>query len=75
MVWLNLMSEAKFYFDKEWWNTLSKEEQEECLDWAESCGANREVSLTDRNPDYPDLVCHPHVSLELSDEDMIEIFK
>lgn len=68
------MNNRTFYFDKEVWNSLSEKEQEECLDWAESCGAKREVFLTDRNPDYPDLACHPHVSLELTDDELLDIF-
>jgi hypothetical protein len=67
------MSKPVFNCDREWWNSLSEKEQEECLDWAESCGAKREVFLTDKNTDYPDLVCHPHVSLEITDDELLDI--
>lgn len=69
------MSKSLFEFDRMEWEALSGEEQEYWLDWAESCGADRQVQLIDRNPHYPDMVCLPVVSLGLSDEELDKIFE
>jgi len=67
------MSRPEFNCDKEWWSSLTEKEQENWLDWAESCGAEREVNFLDRNELYPNLICVPSVSLgtvNLSDEEL-----
>lgn len=67
------MSKPEFNCDREWWSSLTEAEQDHWLDWAESCGADREVNLVGRNEHYPDLICMPSVSLgivNLSDEEL-----
>jgi len=74
------MSKPMFNCDGEWWSSLTKEEQEHWLNWAESCGADREANLVGRNEHYPDLICIPSVSLGATDisyeelDKMIELF-
>jgi hypothetical protein len=70
------MSKPKFNCDREWWNSLTDEEKEKWLDWAESCGSDREVNLVDRNPMYPDLQCMHSVGLGIpSEKEIYEIFE
>lgn len=54
---------AQFNCDREWWNDLTTEQKEFWLNWAQSNGAPREAFLVDRNPNYPDLVCIPSISI------------
>lgn len=67
------MTMPQFNCDREWWSTLTEEEQDRWLDFAESCGAPREPFLVDRNPDYPDLVCMPCVTVDIDDDELIEL--
>lgn len=69
------MNKSLFEFDRIEWEVLSGEEQEYWLDWAESCGADRMINLIERNPQHPDMVCLPVVSLGLSDEEIDKIFE
>ena len=62
MEWLSLMNKPVFNCDREWWNSLAEDEKENWLNWAKSCGADREPFLVGRNPNYPDLICSPSVS-------------
>lgn len=63
-----------FNCDREWWNSLTDTEKENWLDWAVSCGADRHANLVDRNPDYPNLMCTPSVSLgSIEIEDLLDI--
>ena len=64
-----------FTCDREWWESLNEKEKNYWLDWAESCGAGREPHLCDRNPDYPNLIATPAVSLgTFKTEDLPEEF-
>lgn len=69
------MNNPTFSFDKIEWEKLSEEEQIHWLDWAESCGADRQVDLAERNPHYPDMICAPAVRLPLTDEDILKILE
>ena len=71
------MSKPEFVCDERIWNELSAEEQEYFLNWAEECGAERKVFFPRINPDYPDLMCIPHVSLGsvLTDDELLEFLE
>lgn len=57
------MNKPIFTCDREWWESLSEEDKSYWLDWAESCGADRNPQLCGRNPHYPNMVATPAVSL------------
>jgi hypothetical protein len=69
------MNKPAFSFDRIEWELLSQEQQEYWLDWAESCGADRRVTLAERNPCYPNLVCVPAVRLPLTNEEICKILE
>lgn len=70
------MSKPEFNCDREWWNSLTDEEKEKWLDWSVSGGSERKVNLVDRNPDYPNLMCIPSISLgTLTAEEILDLFK
>jgi hypothetical protein len=69
------MNNLTFSFDKLEWERLSEEEQEQWFDWAESCGADRQVELAERNSQYPDMICVPSVRLPLTDEEILKILE
>jgi hypothetical protein len=62
-----------FSFDRIEWEKLSTEEQEKWFDWAEDCGAKREVQLAERNSYYPAMICVPAVSLGISAKEILDI--
>lgn len=64
-----------FYCDKIWWSELSEKDRVYWADWAASCGANKEPILMDRNPDYPNMICMPHVSLGVADDYIMTLFE
>lgn len=54
---------AQFNCDQEWWSELNDFEKKYWLDFAESCGAPRKPFFVGRNPNYPNMICMPSVSL------------